>query len=288
MRDTEYNFYTSELGIGLFQAIVAAALGLVIMTSVASQFFQTSKHSFNHQLALDVEEQAKLILDMISADMRYLGSSLPISQDNFLITDALLGDAPHPILVSSDDEKLDIRLNPDGNITVLTADYTPSLTALTFAVLSASSYQAGDTVYISNMSVGGEEGFQGVVTSVSGNNISVDTSFIASSGATFGSGSIVERSSYVTYESTSNWDDVTRTDEYGTVTVHPRGRFEVRYLDMSGAEISLPLTPSSIKDDLAAVEITVSVQGELKRKDGEVQFAEAKQIIGLRNLSIGR
>ena len=115
---------------------------------------------------------------------------------------------------------------------------TPSAASLTFTVFDAQKFAVGDEVYISNVTTGGSEGFQGNIDSINGNNITIESDYVASSGAVFPAGSTVHKMLEITYEVDGVAPGITRTIGTYISQLDPNATFTAEYLDGNGNSAS--------------------------------------------------
>lgn len=278
---------SSERGETLISALVSLALVTAIFSATVAGFLDSSKRSLDHESVTRAQEESKTLLDLMAFDLRMLGSGLPLGQDNFLIDDLTLGTASLPVMLDASASFVNFRLNERGTSTVLTADFDTTATN-SFSVFSDSGFSVGDTIYVSDMPVGGSAGLQGVVTAVGSNVISIDAGFVATPGIQFSEGSVVEPVTLISYNSPNDWSGIQRATDNGTIVMAPNSTFSLTYHDRNGAQLLLPLTEAIIADDLAGITLTVNVRGQHLLKDGSIFTATAQQTIALRNLNISR
>lgn len=278
----------AQAGETMLSLLVSLALIGVIFAAALNSFLDASQSSMDLQIRARAEEQAKTILDLMAFDIRMTGAGMPLGQSGFAIGGSGLGAAPLPILLTSTATNIALRLNESGSNTILSANYTPSSSSLTFSVASASDFESGDTLYISNMTVGGAAGLQGTVTGTTGTTITINNAYVASASTTFSSGSTVDRVTNVTFDSPNDWRGITRNAELGAVRLAPNSTFSASYRDASGTAIALPLTNTTVSANLASIQLTVSVRGDKTLRDGTIYTATAQETIALRNLNMNR
>jgi type II secretory pathway pseudopilin PulG len=283
-----YSRWSRQSGETLLSLLVSLGLIGIVFAAVTSSFFDSSHRSMDLQIKSRAEEEVKAVLEMMAFDIRMMGSGMPLGQSTFPIGGSGLGTAPLPILTSSTATKINFRLNELGNNTVLTSAYTPSSTTLTLSVLSSSDLSVGNTIYVSDMLVGGTLGLKGVVTAVGTGSVSIDSSYVATSSATFKSGSTVDKVSNIIYDSPADWSGVTRDNGTGAVVISPNTQFSITYYDTNGTALALPLTESMVANSLASVGLKVSARGDRTLSEGETYTATATQRIALRNLNMNR
>ena len=279
---------TQEAGFGLLQLLVASALGSIIVSIAVAHFFEASYLSHDHQVKSLTEQNAQAILDLFSHELRMIGNGIPFAQSNFKMSSGSLGNAPLPVLLTADQDFLEFRVNLDGSFGILSSTFTPSASNLQFSLNSTAPFPVGRELYLSNFLTGGHEGLRGVVESVHGQTVTLDSQFTSSSGASFPEGSMATPIELVQYESVDDWSGIRRSDSMGSVLLVSNSRFALRYLDRAGAIISPPLDQAKIANLLSTIEISVFVRGHLPLKDGSVYTTQRIQSIGLRNINFAR
>lgn len=277
----------SERGETIFGVLVAISLGLTVLSVAVANFTDAWRRSVDVRMMMQAQTEARTILDLMAYDIRMAGAGMPLGQADFTTATASLGDAPLPVLTTSTVTAIALRVNESGTSTVLSADFNPS-TSTTIPVVSAADILPQSLVYINDMSTGGTSGYQGVVSSTTASTVSVSSS-IKTAGVTFQAGSIVEPVVNVTFTSGSD-SGITRQTSTGgeAVTLSSHSRFTITYLNSAGTELVLPLTASSIANDLAAVRINVQVDAVRKLLSDSIYTATAEQVVALRNLNLSR
>ena len=268
--------------------VVSLFIGSVVLLGAIKGFTTTSRLSFDQKMMERAQEQARILTDMIAFDLRMAGSGMPIGQTSFLPTDALLGDAPLPILTSATSTNLTYRLNENGQNATLTADWTPAAGSLTFSVNTAADLEAGDTIYVTNMPSGGTHGLKGVVASVTATTVTITSAYTASAGAVFKMGNLVERVTTVVLDSPADGSGITRNAELGAVKLAPNSSLTLSYLDAAGAALVLPLTAAVIQQNLTAIRVNVNVVSPKPLSSGQYYTASAQTTVALRNLIYNR
>ncbi|RMG39206.1 MAG: hypothetical protein D6719_13825 [Candidatus Dadabacteria bacterium] len=277
----------AEQGVTLMEMIVGLLISATLMLSVIDFFTNSTHIALDNDVTMKAEEKARAILDLMVFDLRMIGSGMPLLQPDFDYNDTTLGDAPFAVLSDSDSDTLKFRINESGHSTVLTADFTPSSSNKTFTVLSTDDLYVGDKVYISDALVGGSDGLYGEITSISGNDITLKSDYVASDSASFPAGSEVNRVVTVTYQSPSGSSGITRDSGAGAVSLGPNTWFSVKYYDASGNSMTPPLSDSQRAEDLLTVEVTVTASGDRLLSDGTTYTAQAKQKVVIRNFKVG-
>lgn len=275
-------------GFSMPEMLVSVVLSSVLLATVAGEFLHSGRRTFDQSIATETEEEARALLDLLVYDVRLLGAGMPISQSDFSDIGTGIGEKALPILLSSDNDTLSIRLNEQGLHTVITTTFTPTTSTRDFDVLSPSGLAIDDTVYISDLYAGGSGGLVGIIQALTGNTVTLEASFETPAGSTFNPGSAVHKVSTVTFESPGDGSGITRDDGNGAVVLTPRSTFSVTYLDSSGAPLTIPLTDVVVVNDLAAILLNVSVSGRSRLRDGRTYTSSASQTVALRNLIYAR
>jgi len=278
--------HTGDAGITLIETLVSILLSTLIIGASLTQYFHTTWQAHDNEVRTETEELARTIADRMAFDIRMIGAGMPLGQDGFPIGGVGLSDAPLPVLTSSTTTELYMRMNERGERTVLTADFDAD-SDNDIAVSDASDFDVGDTIYISNLTVGGDDGVEATITSVVSDTIDLATPFIATAGVVFEAGSVVNRVTELTYDGAAT-DGISRQDATVTVTLAPGSSFVIEYVDESGNTLTPPLAESVIGNNLAGIVLTVSVDSQRRLKDGSTYTATAEQSIVLRNLLISR
>lgn len=277
----------NERGMSLIELLVSIGMFSVLFTAIVSSYTVAARRSYDDQLITRTNEQARMVLDTISYDVRMAGAGMPLGQSGFAVGGTGLGDAPLAVLTSSTASTIVFRLNEIGRDTILTGSFAPTSTSRTFSAASAADLEDGDIVYISDAMEGGSQGLRGVVESVSGTSVTIATGYVTGVGSvTFVAGSTVSRISDVTYSNATG--GITRNNGSSTVVVAPRSTVSFRYFDASGTELTLPLTGSVVDDTLTGVEVTVTVNAAAPLRDGTNYSSTARQRVALRNLIFNR
>lgn len=279
----------SESGMTIFESLVSMAMFGVLYAAIMSSYTLAARRSYDDQLVTRANEQARMVLDTISYDVRMAGSGMPLGQSGFKPGTSGLGDAPLPVLLTSSASALTIRSNEMGRDTILAGSFTPTSTNRTFSVMSASDIDDGDTIYISDAAEGGSKGLKGVVETVSGNSVTIASGFVMSSGSvTLAAGSTVNRVTDLTYDNASDGSGIQRNNGTSVVIAAPRSTGSFRYFDKNGTELGLPLTDAVVEQTLTGIEVTVVVTSPVPLRDGTLYSTTSRQRIALRNLIFNR
>ncbi len=314
-------------GLTIVELMVSMTITLLVMSSLVQSIMYTSRGTRDNEIITRANEVSQAILDYMVFDIRLLGAGMPLGQSLFPMQAFLpgaatvpptanwgnstypLGDAPWPILPTSDSTHIHVRLNERGLETVLSAQFDPGSSS-TMSVLDLNDFVAGDIVYLYDRRLAGNAGLRGLVTSRSpaANNASGQTPGTLTISATknvslngavpyvFEAGSSVNRVSTISYVSPSDWSGVQiAISDYDSTPriIYPSTKFSLVYRDRLGAVVTLPSTVTTAANitsilpsmtDLASVEITVMAQGERKLSNGRVYQSTVSQDVGLRNL----
>lgn len=278
---------SAEQGFSIFELLVTMFISALLLGNITTTLISSTSQHHDQKVKALVNEQAQLLSDTLVYEIRMLGAGMPLGQEDFDILDVTLGDAPLPILTGSDNSYLQIRLDEIGTIATVVTDYTPAFTSVNISVDDVSGFNVGDTVYLSNLSVGQKSGLKSTITSISANTIRIDNAYSATPSAVFAIGSKLHKVSDVTYDNSPS--GITR--QIGTATavvLLPRSSFAITYLDDTGATLTPPLTTTQIRNSLTRIRIVVSVDSELALKHGTTYTSTVSQDIFLRNLHLAR
>ncbi len=263
----------------------------------ASTLYFNSVTSFHdRRIKAEAEENAQLILDMMSDDIRMMGNGLP-DQANWSGPGEIYA-VPMPE-DHIDVDTITMRLSRTGEVTVNTIDVTPNDGGFTIELLQ-NFFEAGDRVFMSSVSVGDEYGLAGYVSSYSGETLTLadistaETAPSYSTGAVFKDGSLVYNIPYVQYDSPSDWSGVTMS--IGSIVddlpssasiMAPNTTFEIEYLD-SNLDTLSALKHDDIMNTLAVVKITVFARGSKSLTNGTTYETYAQKYVAPRYLTIHR
>lgn len=280
----------SEAAFTILELLVSMIIFTMLMASIIVTLPKTSKEASDQEVRAEANDLARTTLDYLAYDIRMAGAGIPFYQSGFSIGGTGLDIAPLPILLTSNDSNLTLRLNEQGLQTVLTGDFPPSAANLRFTVLSVADLSPNTTIYISDVTVAGTAGLRAVVKSITAGTrqVEINSTYIATPSTTFKAGSTVERVTDVTYTSSDDWSGITRTSGDTTLLVAPRSQFSLTYLDTAGSNITLPLTNAVVKTNLSSIRVSISVRGKRPLSSGEIYTATAVQEVTLRNLVLSR
>jgi Tfp pilus assembly protein PilW len=275
---------SDERGESLVGMLVAMLISGIVLSASASFFINCLHHSSDIRSFTRAQITASSLLDLMSFELRMLGSGMPLAQAGFSYQDPAIGELALPLLLSASATEMTFRLNETGASAILTSDFLPSSGSHTVSVDSTEGFSPGDSVYLSSFSAGGTHGLRGVVQSTSASTIQL-SNLSTTQDARFPASSLIQPVSEITYTHSSN--GVIRTTAHGVTTQSDHTSFELTYLDRSGQPIALPLSATTIRDSLAGISVLVRVQSS-SRFGGAASVTEAQQTIALRNLILSR
>ena len=287
------NAKKQQLGFSVLELVVSMGIGATILGAMLLEFSALTSNSYNQQIREATYLRAQSVLQSMSSDLRLLGNGVPFDQPNFQIGEASLSNSTftEPVLVSlATSSSVTFLLNETGKVQVATTDFTPTVGSAVSRLLyltDLDGISVGDLIYISNFTVGGDDGFAGTVQAmnVADKVVLFNSLFIATPGATFEAGSIAENVSVVTYDSPSDGSGVTRNNGSGASLMAPNSTFVLDYLDENGNSLTLPLTQATLTDSLRMIDVTVNVTSSDQLSDGSNFSASVTQRVGLRNLN---
>ena len=278
---------SSEQGFTLLELLVALLISTVLLGNITSTIMTSTRQYHDQKVRTKTNENAHLLLDTLSYEVRMLGTGMPLGQEDFDMLDATLNNAPLPILTTASGTYLQIRLDEVGTEAIVVASYTPSFTSRDVDVDDASDFSVGDTVYISNRTNGENGGLQSTITAINGNTITIDNAYNATPAVVFDVGSLLHKVDTITLDSTPS--GITRQRGAETpVVLLPRSAMTISYFDEDGNTLTPPLSISQIRNDLMRIRIQITVDSRVALKNGVTYTADTQQDIFLRNLHLAR
>jgi hypothetical protein len=280
-----------ESGTSLVEALVSIGISSTVLLATSSLFSSTVKTNHDQSIRTETLVHAQAALQMIGNELKPLGNGVPFDQANFEIGENTLSDPliTYPIVTDSTDaSQITFRLNETGEISLLTQAFNPAATT-TIHLSDVSAYQANDPIYISNGVVSGDDGLYGKIQSVNSSSKTIvldGSSLVYSPAATFNMGSILEEVPVITFKNLSGGAGIVRDSGFGEVLIAEDAVVSFEYLDASGNSVALPLTATSIVNDLRAVRLSVRKNHPNKLSTGQTYFVNASQTFALRNLNI--
>lgn len=278
----------SESGFTLFELIVTMVLTSIVFIGAMQAYNAMTAASYDLHIRIETNVQAQAIIQTIGNELRVLGNGVPFEQPNFQIGENTLSDpvVTEPILVNeATTSSIQFRLNETGEVALLMADFNPSL-GLTVQLTDVAGLDANDPVYITNSVMSGDDGLYATITHVdtATNSITIDPAYVASPGAFFPMGSVLEEVPIVTYAYTPDVG-ITRDSGYGPVLLGNNAKLSFDYLDHNGNSLVLPLTNELVVNSLRSIRVTVKMANDSLLKNGEEYIATVSQVFGLRNLN---
>lgn len=293
----------SNKGFTIVELMVGLFLTSVIMIGLIQAFSMITSQGNDQKIRLNARLQAEAILNEIGHSIRATGNGIPFGQENFEIGEPNLSDpsVTYPVLLTeSDANNLSLRLNLSGDTYILRADYT-SLTSLSIQLVESEGLRVFQDVYVSNSLENGQDGAYATISSLNdGNNeIIISSPAVASPGAVFDRGSMLEPVTTIRYETLAG--DIVREESITSVTPPPsgytpsqavlarNGELSFAYLDKNGAEITLPSTVELLENELVntirSIEVTVSVTSLTNTSNGAPYTAVVAQVFSMKNLN---
>jgi Tfp pilus assembly protein PilW len=276
--------FVDERGESLLSMLVAILISGIVLSASTSFFLNSLHHSTDIRSFTRTQVAASSLLDLMSFELRMLGSGMPLTQASFSYENPTISGLALPILLSSSASEITFRLNETGASALLTSNFSPSSGSHTLSVDSTVGFKTGDSVYLTSLSTGGVHGLHGIVQSTTATSIQLST-YNTTQDAHFPASSLIQPVSEITYASSPN--GVTRTSSQEVTTHLDHAAFELVYLDSSGQSLPLPLSATTIRESLAGIRVLVQVEA-LSRFGGAVSATEAQQTIALRNLILSR
>lgn len=270
-----------QRGFTLLELLVTLFIGNVFLLASFSVFNKASTVYHDIKIREAVNDTAKSVLAIVGNDLRMIGNGLPFDQVNFKIQetltdgttdfdqDASSGSATritHPLHVDeSDDDEIVYKLNESGIVHFVTTGFVPGTT--TINLTSTAGLYAGDSIYFSTKVTGGENGLMASIASVdSGTQITLEsTQYYSPELTNVSAGTTVEP--VVTVELFNDNNQIIRNAGFGDVVLADNASFTLTYWSNDGVtEIVPPLTVQEVAQDLGSIEITVTVESELKHR----------------------
>ena len=276
-----------EGGFSLTELLVALLLSSIIFVALTSQYSSSVHMSHDQRIKIETLLQAQATMLTIGSELRQLGNGVPFDQPNFQIGENTLTDVTvtEPILIGpTTTSNLVYRLNETGEVSLLTASFTPAVGA-PISLTSVDGLAENDPIYISNSVVSGDDGLYGLVDVVDDANdtITLQAGYEVSPGATFDMGSILQEVATVTITNGAN--GITRDSGFGAVLLAPNATFSVDFLDFNGATVATPLTHAKLTSEVRSVRINVTVNSTSNQTTGDPYSATVQSVFGLRNLN---
>lgn len=283
--------FTLQNGFTIVELIVTMGIISVVFLGLLVQYTQGVKAARDLSIRNETYLQAQAVLQMVCADIRTLGNGVPFELDNFQIGEITLSDPTitEPIdVATAASNYLKFRLNESGEVAVLTANYDP---AASFQVnlTSVDGLAAGETIYISNAVVSGEDGLYATISSVDTANdrITLNNDIDRSPSSTFDMGSTLEEIRLIIYRSEADGSAIYRSNDNGTteILLAEDGTVGFEYIKHDNTILTPPITNSNVVNDLRSIRVTVNITSDQPLSDGSTYTATTQQVVGLRNLT---
>jgi type II secretory pathway pseudopilin PulG len=240
-----------QKGISLVQLLVTITLASTVITAATTEWVSSQYRALKLQNKTIIRDEAWHILEIILKDIRYCGVQLPANLST-------LEPDIFPILPTSDNNTLILRKKLTDNYSMLTTEFDTSTRVL--QILNTPLFE--NSRYLSGYSgtVGADGGFFGEIEAVSGNNITLKSSFKHSGIPEFPIGTSVQPITEIIYSYNQNKKSLTRTQDGIEAELFAPARIFFRYLSMNNSEIVLPLNVAKIKTEVATVEVQVTLE----------------------------
>lgn len=281
-------FNKHDSGFSLVELLVGLLVSSILLLSASTQFVSTSRVESDQLVKLQTQEDARVLLDAIAFDLRMIGAGMPLQQEDFAMDDVSLGDKPLPVMLNATSRWIQYRANDRGISTFLTQDFSPSWANRTFTVVDASLFKMGGAVYIVDNTTGGEQALTATIASIAGNEITINADYLPTFAMTMPSGSVVNAVTLSVLISHDTSKEIYKVDTMGGAKLATGATFTLDYLDKNGVSLALPLTEQVVRDDLTAINLTVSLESGTPLRGGGNYVATANQKIALRNLILSR
>ena len=279
----------SEQAYTLMEMLVTLSISTFLFAGLMAQYSIAASTTYDQNIRMATNLQTQAILQSIGSEIRILGNGVPFDQANFQIGETTLSDptVADPIqIATATATNISFRLNESGEVHLLTADFNPA-TSSTINLTAVNDLDVNDPIYLSNGVVSGDDGLYGIITAVDSgtNSITIGSNYIASPGATFAMGSMLEEVPLINFNSPTDGSGVVRDSGFGTVLMAPNSTMLLEYFDIDGNAVTLPLTNQTVMEDLRAIRVTITLTASQPLSDGDTYNATAQQTFGLRNLT---
>lgn len=278
----------SSKGFTILEVLVSLTISSFLLTGLVLEFANVTKFSRDLEIKGEVRENLRSLFEIISSDIRNAGAGMPLGQVNFTYLNTGIGSYALPVLATSNNTKLNIRLSEQGKSTFTTGIFNSTLMTKELSLLSTSGYKVGDVIYLNEMTSGGTGGMAAKVDSVVNASILTLKDIILPTGVTSvrsGSAASVVSDVSIAYEASTS--SVVRTTPQGTITLAPNSSVDFSYLDSTGAAIST-LSSATIANNLAVIRVNIEVSSDRMLSSGSI-YSENKALnIALRNLLVNR
>lgn len=224
----------AERGFSFVELIVSLGISSMVFAAAIGSFNHLSHLAYDNKLRIVAQLEAQSVIELMTSELRMIGNGVPFHQPNFLIAQADLGDntVTQPILVDGTTaEQIRFRLNETGETYILTSDFDPGAGTV-ISLTDVSKILIGDEIYLTNSTVGQDDGLWGTVTNVNSgaNTVTIAGGAQYSVGAVFEKGSLFEVVPVITYTSNPYFGGITRDNGSGELNIVPAGQFSLTYL----------------------------------------------------------
>ncbi len=285
-------------GFTTLEFLVASALSLFVFAGLMTQFSTSSKFLTDLRNIGGSESTARSLLSILGNEIRQIGNGVPFEQPEFRISDPLHDETGAEILAPTVAYPIDIatstassityRINEIGSVKFLAANFDPT-SSLTISLVDVESLVVGDPIYISNGSLGEEDGFSGTISSIDtvAKTITLNSAYFRSENATFSVGSTLEAVATVTLSETSG--QIIRNSGFGDIVFADNANLNIDYLDKAGNSLTLPLSLTDLESNLGSLKLTVTISTSNVTRElgtpGSSYSTSVEQIYGLRSFN---
>lgn len=289
-------------GFTLVEILVSMFVMTLILAGVFSSFSDLTNSSNDLFIRESIHDDSESLLNIIGYELRMIGNGIPFDQENFKVNDNLenslqvevvqdsLNNYPsHPLLTdTSTSSFIEFRINETGNVYFITANFDPT-TSSVISVSDVTGLLVGDDIYLSNAIRQQDDGMYAKVSAIntSSNEITIESDYYRSIGASFDKGCTIEPVNLVTIgESLGN---ITRNSGFGDIVLAKNASIEFDYLDKDGISLTLPLSESDLLSNLGAIEVSITLESSKKQKVLGTQYdtysLTKSQVFGLRSFN---
>lgn len=275
-----------EKGLTLIELLVVLSLTGMVFYGVMTQFSSSINLSHDHDVRIATMLEAQAIMQSVGSEVRMIGNGVPFDQANFTIGELGLSDITHtyPIdLAYSDGTQIRFRINETGEVYMLSNSFDPT-SSTTVTLNTVSDISVGDSIYMSNSVVAGDDGLYAEVSSVnSGTNTVSLTNLDYLGTPSFAVGSIFEVVPQVSFANSAS--GITRDSGPGAILLGNNSTLTLDYLDNSGTSLALPLSEIDIVNSLRSIRLTIVHTSSSPLRDGTDYTVTLDQVFGIRNLN---
>jgi len=276
-----------QCGFTLVELLVTLGISSTLMVAVMSYLSNGASMARDNNIRLETLIEAQAIVQTLTTEIRMAGNGVPFDQNNFQIGESTLSDptVTEPILIAgATATSITFRINETGEVFLLLANFDPTA-SLTAFLTEVTQLGVGDSIYMSNSVVSGDEGLYGVIGAVDTVNktITLNAGYVTTPGATFAAGSVLEEVPQVTY--TSAGGGITRNSGLGAVQIGKNSTMTLQYLDYNGNALALPLVLANLIGQLRTLQITVVKTSGRQLSTSQPFSVTVTQKVGIRNFN---